>query len=58
MDERLLTVHQAAKMLGVSVYTVKRQLRAGELPGVKIGGQWRVQRVALEAQLGIGESNA
>ena len=49
-----MTVHEVAQMLGISVYTVNRQLRAGELPGVKVGGTWRVQRAALEAQLGIG----
>ncbi len=35
--DRLLTVREAAKRLGVSTSTVKRRIRDGSLPAVRIG---------------------
>lgn len=42
---KLFTPQQVAKILQVSVPTVKRWLIQGELPGIKIGpgGHWRVR---------------
>lgn len=37
------TVKQAAKMLNKSEQTVRRELRAGKLQGVKVNGVWSVQ---------------
>ena len=44
----LLTAEQAAA-LQFSLKTVKGWLRAGKLMGCKIGRQWRVREVDLEA---------
>jgi excisionase family DNA binding protein len=35
--ERLLTVHEAAALAGVSRQTIWRRVRAGELPAVRVG---------------------
>jgi len=45
----LLTAEQAAATLQLSPKTIKGWLRAGKLMGCKIGRQWRVREVDLEA---------
>jgi excisionase family DNA binding protein len=47
MTDEVLTPEQAAELLHVSVATVYRELRAGRLPGFKIGQQWRLSRDEL-----------
>ncbi|HKP54015.1 MAG TPA: helix-turn-helix domain-containing protein [Chloroflexia bacterium] len=46
----LLTVEEAADLLKLTPYTVRRLLNEGKLPGKKVGGgrQWRINREALE----------
>jgi excisionase family DNA binding protein len=44
----VLTVEQAAEILGVHSETVRRLARAGELPATKVGRHWRFRRQALE----------
>lgn len=46
---QLLTPEEAASRLQVSLSTVKRWLRNGDLKGVKPGGKvWRVEEESLE----------
>ena len=52
-DERLLTVPEAAKSLGLCIDSVRRHLRSGKLEGVRVGGSWRVPESKLMAQLGL-----
>ena len=40
MEERILTVEQAAKMLQVDSNTIYRWARAGKFPASKLGGGW------------------
>jgi len=48
----LLSVPQAAALLGISVTAAYRWLERGELPGaVHVGGRWWVRRRVLEAWL-------
>jgi excisionase family DNA binding protein len=50
--ELLLTPEEAARLLGLSPFTVRRLLRQGELPGRKVGKrQWRIRRADLEEYL-------
>ncbi len=50
--ELLLTPEEAARVLGLSPFTVRRLLRQGELPGRKVGKrQWRIPRSDLEEYL-------
>jgi excisionase family DNA binding protein len=43
---KLLTVAQVARRLNVSEITVRRRIRAGELPAVQLGGPKTAIRVA------------
>ncbi len=43
-----LTPYEVAYELALSLTTVYNLLRAGKLPGVKIGRSWRIPRDALE----------
>lgn len=45
----ILTLQQAAELLQVSERTVHRMVKRGELPGARIGGQWRFDRESLKA---------
>lgn len=47
----ILTVEEVAEFLKTKPATVRKWLRDGELPGRKIGGEWRVIRDELEAFL-------
>lgn len=53
MDEKsqLLSAEEARHFLGVSRTTMHRLLSAGELKGLKAGGQWRFRREDLTAYM-------
>lgn len=51
MTDELLTVRQLQELLGVDRITIYRLLDSGELPGFKVGGQWRFSRAEIEAWL-------
>ena len=40
--EKVFTPEQTAELLHVATKTIKDWLRSGELPGIKVGRQWRV----------------
>ncbi len=46
--ERLLTTKDLQRILQVDRITIYRMLDAGELPGIKVGGQWRFPEQAVE----------
>ena len=48
----VMTTEQAAKYLQVNIETLKKQLRAGKIPGMKVGRAWRIHKAALDAALG------
>ena len=48
---KILTVAEAAQYLRLSVATVYRLAQAGEVPAVRVGRQWRVQRGLLDEWL-------
>jgi excisionase family DNA binding protein len=43
----LVSVEVAAERLQLSPATVRRQLASGDLPGVRLGGRWKVDLAAL-----------
>ena len=47
MSQDVLNLEEAAKYLKVAAVTLGRQVRAGEVPGRKVGNQWRFSREAL-----------
>ena len=57
-QRELLTPRQAAALLQMSLSTVYNHLRSGELPGHKIGHQWRVPRRELVEAPASGDAPA
>jgi excisionase family DNA binding protein len=49
MDQELLTIEQAAAFLQKHMNSVRRLLRQDKLPGVKVGGEWRIRKTDLIA---------
>ena len=45
----VLTIGEVAEMLRVHPTTVYRLLKRGDIPGFKIGGNWRVSVNALDS---------
>lgn len=56
MDNEILTVDQAAELLQMHPYTVRKLLRDGRIPGRKLGPkEWRVSKAELVAFISAGE---
>jgi len=53
----ILTLEETATYLRLNEQTTYRLLRAGKLPGIKIGHQWRIVREELETFM-RGETSA
>lgn len=47
----VLTVSEVAEVLRVHPTTIYRLVKRGDIPGFKIGGNWRVNRVSLDLWL-------
>jgi excisionase family DNA binding protein len=45
--EKIYTPEMAAEMLHVSILTLRKWLRSGQLTGVKVGRQWRIRESDL-----------
>ena len=47
--KEVMSAEEAADFLGFRVYTIREKARAGEIPGRKVGKEWRFsKRVLLE----------
>lgn len=47
MDHEILDIDAAADFLGIKKRTMYKLVNEGEIPAVKIGGQWRFYREQL-----------
>ena len=56
-DREILTIEEAAQLLGVSVKTFNKVLHAQSIPARKIGREWKFSRRALIEWVGSGRSN-
>jgi excisionase family DNA binding protein len=54
MTAEVLTAKEAAEFLRVSENTVKAKARAGQLPGAKVGKEWRFRKADLDEWLARG----
>ena len=54
MAQDIMTSAEAAQYLRVGLDTLKRRTRMGQIPGAKIGRQWRFRKVDLDAWLSAG----
>ena len=50
-DDRLLTLKELAAYLSVNERTLLKLVSEGEIPGVKIGNQWRFRKAMIDAWL-------
>jgi excisionase family DNA binding protein len=51
LEKQWLSVADIAVYMGVSPHVVTSMLRAGEMPAVKFGREWRVARADLQKYL-------
>ena len=49
MGDEYLTIDQVAELLQVSTKTIRRLVARDEIPGFKVGGQWRFLRKDIDA---------
>jgi excisionase family DNA binding protein len=49
IEDRLLTLCEAADVLRLSTRTMREYLKRGEIEGQIIGGRWRFRRADLDA---------
>jgi excisionase family DNA binding protein len=56
-QREVLTIEQAAELLGVSVKTFNKVLHSENIPGRKIGREWKFSRRALIDWIGAGRSD-
>jgi len=57
-DQEILNIDGAAALLGVSVKTFSKVLRDGDVPGRKVGREWKFSRQALIDWIGSSRSRA
>lgn len=52
MEEKLFyTVEEAAQMLGIAEFTVRKWLRDGKLAGKRVGRFWRINKESVRSVL-------
>ncbi len=56
-DREILSIEQAARLLGVSIKTFNKVLHSSDLPARKIGREWKFSRQALIEWVGSGRSS-
>ena len=59
--DEILTIKEIASLLKIAERTAYMMVQRGDLPGFKVGGQWRFKRAAIdawmEAQMRLGRSD-
>jgi len=56
VGKAILTIEEAAMLLGVSMRTFIKILREGDIPARKVGREWRFSRTALIEWIGAGSA--
>jgi excisionase family DNA binding protein len=46
-EKEVLNADEAAEFLSVNPYTIRQKARLGQIPGRKVGKEWRFSRQAL-----------
>lgn len=54
--QSFLTPQEVSDILRVSVYTVRRWIKEGDLPAYKVGRGWRISGAAIDEWLGQHQS--
>ncbi len=48
-SNRMMTIREVAEYLSVHEKTIYRLVKSGELPALRVGGQWRFEKKVLDA---------
>jgi excisionase family DNA binding protein len=56
--KEIMTPHEAAEYLNLSVRTIYRLVKNGKLPGHKVGRSWRFSKDALDKWLSVKETSS
>jgi len=51
LNNQVMTTKEAAEYLKINQQVLRRYLRKGEVPARKVGGQWRLNKLALDLWL-------
>lgn len=51
-EKVLYSITEVCKLLNVSDDTIRRMIKAGQLDGVKVRGQWRIRKESVDQYLG------
>ena len=57
-EQPFLTPQEVSEFLRVSVYTVRRWIKEGQLPAYKVGRGWRISESEIGAWLEQSQSSA
>src|SRR3954471_17400088 len=57
MDETFLTTEEVLEYLQVNLRTVYRLIKAGKIPAVRVGRQWRIRKRDIDAWLDTSRPN-
>jgi len=58
MQTDIMDISEAADYLNIKKGTLYRLAKNGQIPGTKIGGQWRFKRDRLDALFRLPEDSA
>ena len=56
LHKEVLNAEEAAEFLGFNAYTIRQKARLGEIPGRKVGREWRFSRRRLLEWLEEGDN--
>lgn len=54
---KLINIEQGATILGVSTKTLRRMIKEGQIPALKVGNQWRIRKSRLQRWIQQQENN-
>jgi len=57
VDDQFLTTDEVLEYLHLNLKTIYRLIKAGKLPAVRVGRQWRFRRRDIDAWLAAGSKN-
>lgn len=56
-DKEIFSIEEAEEYLGIKKRTLYKLAKTGNIPAIKIGGQWRFSKYRLDALFQINEEN-
>lgn len=57
IEKEIFSIEEAEEYLGIKKRTLYKLAKSGNIPAVKIGGQWRFSKFRLDALFHSGNDN-